>query len=56
LRPIFEALVAARRAILERIRKLDGQVRAAARQSRIVRLFMTVPGIGPGDGACRRGF
>jgi transposase len=47
LRPHFEALVAARLAILERIRKLDTQLRAAARKSRIVRLFMTAPGIGP---------
>lgn len=47
LRPIFETLVAARRAIVERIRKLDGQVRSAAHNSRVVRLFMTAPGIGP---------
>lgn len=47
LRPIFEALVAARRAILERIRMLDAQLRAVARKSRIVRLFMTAPGVGP---------
>jgi transposase len=47
LRPVFEALVAARRAILERIRALDAQLRAAARQSRVVHLFMTVPGVGP---------
>jgi transposase len=47
LRPVFEALVAARHAILERIRELDAQVRAVARRSRVVRLFMTAPGIGP---------
>jgi transposase len=47
LRPVFEGLVAARRAILDRIRMLDAQLRAAARKSRIVRLFMTAPGIGP---------
>ena len=47
LRPIFAALVAARRAVLERIRELDTQLRATARSSRIVRLFMTAPGIGP---------
>lgn len=47
LRPIFQALVAARRAILERIRTLDVQVRAAARRSRVVRLLTTAPGIGP---------
>lgn len=45
--PIFEALIAARRAILEQIQKLDAELRAAARRSRLVRLFMTVPGIGP---------
>ena len=47
LRPIFEALVAARRAILERVRALDARLRAAARRSRVVRLFMTAPGVGP---------
>ena len=47
LRPVFEALVAARRAILERIRALDARLRAAARRSHIVRLFMTAPGVGP---------
>jgi transposase len=47
LRPIFEALVAARRAIVERIRALDAQVRVATRRSRVVRLFMTAPGVGP---------
>ena len=47
LRPIFETLVSARHAILERIRKLDTQVRAAARRDRTVRLFMTAPGIDP---------
>ena len=47
LQPIFETLVSARHAILERIRKLDTQVRAAARRDRAVRLFMTAPGVGP---------
>lgn len=47
LRPIFEALVAARCAILQRIRALDAEVRAAARRSRTVRLFMSAPGVGP---------
>lgn len=47
LRPIFETLVSARRAILDRIGKLDGQVRVAARRNPIVRLFMTAPGVGP---------
>ena len=47
LRPIFEALVAARRGILKRIRDLDRKVRTTARRSRTVRLFMTAPGVGP---------
>lgn len=47
LRPIFETLVSARRAILDRIRRLDAQIRAAARRDRTVRLFMTAPGVGP---------
>ena len=47
LRPIFEALVAARRAVLGRIRALDAEVRAAARRSRAAQLFMSAPGIGP---------
>ena len=47
LRPIFEALVAARRAILERVRALDAQLRATARRSHVVRLLMTAPGVGP---------
>lgn len=50
LRPIFQALVAARGAILERIKTLDAQVRAVARRSRVVRLLMTAPGIGPVTG------
>ena len=45
--PIFEALVTARRGILERIRDLDREVRTIARRSRTVRLFMTAPGVGP---------
>jgi transposase len=47
LRPIFEALVAARQAVLSRIRALDAEVRAAARRSRTVQLFMSTPGVGP---------
>jgi transposase len=47
LRPIFEALVAARQAVLGRIRALDAEVRAAARRSRTVQLFMSTPGVGP---------
>lgn len=47
LRAIFEAQVAARCAILQRIRALDAQVRDAARRSQTVRLFMSAPGVGP---------
>ena len=46
-RPIVEALVAARRAILERIKVLDSRIRAAAASnSAMARLFMTAPGVG----------
>jgi transposase len=47
LRPIFEALVAARQAVLGRIRALDAEVRASARRNRTVQLFMSTPGVGP---------
>ena len=47
LRPVFEALVAARQAILARIRDLEVQIRAAARRSRPAQLFMTTPSVGP---------
>ncbi|MEL6980713.1 MAG: IS110 family transposase, partial [Pseudomonadota bacterium] len=44
---VFEALIEARRAILERIKDLDRRIRAIARESRPVRLLMTAPGVGP---------
>jgi transposase len=47
LRPVFEALVAARQAVLGRIQALDPEVRAAARRSRTVQLFISTPGVGP---------
>lgn len=53
LRPIFEALVTARHAILQRIRALDVEVRAAARRSRTVQLFMSA-GSRPDHRACSR--
>lgn len=46
LKIVIETLVAARRAILERIKVLDRRVHALARQSRTARLFMTAPGVG----------
>jgi transposase len=33
--------------VVGRIRSLDAEVRAAARRSRTVRLFMSTPGVGP---------
>lgn len=42
-----EALIKARRDILERIRVLDRQIRAVARHHPTVRLLMIAPGIGP---------
>lgn len=45
--PIFEALIRARRDILERIAGLDSRIRAVARRHATVRLLMTAPGIGP---------
>jgi len=47
LRPIFETLVSARHAILDRIRRLDAQISATARRDRTVKLFMAAPGVGP---------
>ena len=46
-RPIFEALVAARQVVPGRIRALDAEVCATVRRSRVARLFMAVPGVGP---------
>ena len=46
LRTVIETLVAARRAILDRIRVLDRRVYAVAKENRTARLFMTAPGVG----------
>ena len=46
LRIVIEALMAARRAIVERIRILDRRVYALAKASRTARLFMSAPGLG----------
>ena len=43
---IVEALLEARRSIIDRIKVLDGRVRAIARQNAMARLFMTAPGVG----------
>ena len=45
--PIFEALIAARRGILDRIASLDREIRAIAKRHETVRLLMTAPGVGP---------
>jgi len=47
LRTVISSLAKARAAILERIQELDRQVLAAARADATVRLFMSVPGVGP---------
>lgn len=44
---VLEALIEARRAILERIKELDRLIRAIARRSKPVQLLMTAPGVGP---------
>jgi transposase len=46
IKAIVEAMMEARRSIIERIKVLDARVRAAARQNRMARLFMTAPGVG----------
>lgn len=46
IRRIVEALLEARRSIIDRIKVLDGRVRAAAKQNATARLFMTAPGVG----------
>jgi len=43
---IVEALIEARRSIIERIKALDAHVRAAAKHNAMARLFMTAPGVG----------
>jgi transposase len=44
---VISSLAKARAALLERIKDLDRQVLAAARVDTTVRLFMSVPGVGP---------
>ena len=46
IKRIIEALLEARRAILDRIKALDSRVRSIARQSATTRLLMTAPGVG----------
>ncbi|TGQ12707.1 transposase [Mesorhizobium sp. M00.F.Ca.ET.217.01.1.1] len=46
IRAIVEAMIEARRSIIERIRVLDARVRAAAKQNAMARMFMTAPGVG----------
>jgi transposase len=46
-RAVIGSLAKARAAILERIKDLDRQVLATARVDTTVRLFMSVPGVGP---------
>jgi transposase len=43
---IVEALIEARRSIIEQIKALDAHVRAAAKHNAMARLFMTAPGVG----------
>ena len=47
MRAVISSLARARAAMLERIKELDRQVLAAARADATVRLFMSVPGVGP---------
>jgi transposase len=46
LKIVVETLAAARRAILERIKVLDGRIVDLAKRNRTARLFMTAPGVG----------
>jgi transposase len=46
IRTIVEAMIEARRSMIERIKVLDGRVRAAAERNAMARLFMTTPGLG----------
>jgi len=46
IKRIIEALLEARRAILDRIKALDSRVGSIARQSATTRLLMTAPGVG----------
>jgi transposase len=47
MRTVVSSLAKARTALLERIKDLDRQVLAAASTNTIVRLFMSVPVVGP---------
>jgi len=46
LRTVIETLLAARRAILDRIKVLDRRVYVVVKENRTARLFMTAPGVG----------
>jgi transposase len=46
IKRIVEALLEARRALLDRIKVLDSRVRSIARQNTTARLLMTAPGVG----------
>lgn len=46
IKAIVEAMMEARRSIIERIKVLDARARAAAKQNTMARLFMTAPGVG----------
>ncbi len=46
IKRIIEVLLEARRAILDRIKVLDGRVRGFAKANATARLFMTAPGVG----------
>ena len=46
IKRIIEALLEARRAILDRIKVLDSRVRSVAKANATARLFMTAPGVG----------
>ena len=53
MRAVIGSLAKARAAMLERIKDLDRQVLATARVDTTVRLFMSVPGVGPITAPCR---
>lgn len=46
IKVIVEAMMGARRSIIERIKVLDARVRAAAKQNAMAQLFMTAPAVG----------
>ena len=53
MRAVIGSPAKARAAMLERIKDLDRQVLATARVDTTVRLFMSVPGVGPITAPCR---